>query len=264
MAAPRAVVFDLDETLIVEDRAVEEALRATASTVAERHGVDAGKIAASVRSAARARWRATPTWAWCHAIGISSSEGLCGDFAGEGDDLAALRALLPAYRAGAWHDALKGHGIDDPETAAALAHAYVEEDARRRVPYPEAERVLAALRPRARLALLTNGASRVQRDKLERSRLSRWFDAIVVSGEVGVGKPDRRAFDPVLSALRVAAADAVMVGDSLERDVLGARNAGMRSAWVDRAGRRTPPEGSPAPDWRLDDLGALPDLLARA
>jgi putative hydrolase of the HAD superfamily len=57
------------------------------------------------------------------------------------------------------------------------------------------------------------------------------FDAIVISEEVGVRKPDRRIFDLTLTRLGVEADDAVFVGDHPETDIRGAQEAGMRAIW---------------------------------
>ncbi len=66
---------------------------------------------------------------------------------------------------------------------------------------------------------------------------------MVVSGEVGVGKPNPAAFHEVLRRLGAEPNEAVMVGDSWERDVLGARRIGMSTVWV--AGGRTLPASLP-------------------
>lgn len=60
----------------------------------------------------------------------------------------------------------------------------------------------------------------------------------VSSAEFGVMKPDPRIFQEALDQMQVTAAEAVMVGDSLPHDVLGARQVGMRGVWLDRERRR--------------------------
>jgi FMN phosphatase YigB (HAD superfamily) len=56
--------------------------------------------------------------------------------------------------------------------------------------------------------------------------------SIQISGEVGVGKPNPSAFEMILDKLGVRAAEAVMVGDSWERDIQGALEVGMQAVWV--------------------------------
>jgi len=72
------------------------------------------------------------------------------------------------------------------------------------------------------------------------SGLAGYFSAVVVSGELGAGKPDPAIFRHALREVGCDAEHAVMVGDSLTRDVLGALDAGLRAVWVNRAGRERP------------------------
>jgi putative hydrolase of the HAD superfamily len=87
---------------------------------------------------------------------------------------------------------------------------------------------------------VTNGASCLQREKLAASGLSAAFDAVVVSAELGIGKPDGSVFRRALSALGCESAGATMVGDSLARDIDGARAAGLGAVWINRAGEPRP------------------------
>jgi putative hydrolase of the HAD superfamily len=106
-------------------------------------------------------------------------------------------------------------------------------------PFPEAVATLRALRGLGiRVGVLTNGPSGFQRRKLDVSGLGPELDAIAISGELGVAKPERAAFDKALALLDTRAEETAMVGDSLENDVLGAMNAGLAAAvWM--PGKRT-------------------------
>ena len=139
-----------------------------------------------------------------------------------------------------------------PERARELAEAFFRE--RRRYPlYPEAEAFLAEARRRGlALALLTNGVPDLQREKLVGAGLAHHFSLVLLSGEVGIGKPDPRLFRMALCAFGVAPEEAAMVGDNPQKDVRGARLAGVRAVWVDRGLRPEDPEASP--DLRVGDL----------
>ena len=91
-------------------------------------------------------------------------------------------------------------------------------------------------------ALVTNGASCLQREKLVASGLSDYFDVVVVSAEFGAAKPDASIFRHALDQLGSDDKSAVMVGDSLSRDVNGAIAAGLGAVWVNRFGRSRPAE----------------------
>jgi putative hydrolase of the HAD superfamily len=149
----------------------------------------------------------------------------------------------------------------DQRLGAAIAEAFA---ARRRsvmALFPDALQVLTTLRERGTpLGLVTNGDAREQRAKIERHDLARFFDAIVIEGEFGAGKPDAAVYRTALSGLGVAPGPEVwMVGDHLEFDVAGPQRLGLRAAWLDRPGLGVPAESAVCPD-RI--LRGLVDLLA--
>ncbi len=83
---------------------------------------------------------------------------------------------------------------------------------------------------RARIGLLTNSIdSDYQRTRIEASGLAPYFDAIAIANELGVWKPDKEAFHAVARMLGAKPAECVFVGDSEKLDIVGAKNAGMRS-----------------------------------
>jgi len=108
-------------------------------------------------------------------------------------------------------------------------------------PYPEVPGVLARLRAGgARLAVVSNWDVSLH-DVLERTGLRPLVDAVVISAELGVAKPDPAIFRAALERLDVARAGALHVGDSLEHDVAGARAAGIEAVLVARNGAAPPP-----------------------
>ena len=212
MSAAPPLLFDLDETLVVDEVAVVASFRSCAVLAAEaHHRLDAHALAAAARRCARARFHAAPWYPWAKAIGIASGEVLWGRL--EGAELEAVRAFAPAYRRGTWEDALAAQDVEDPLLAGSLATRFAAERRSRMWTYPDAEPVVAALAERHPLALVTNGMSDLQREKLAASGLERYFGAVVVSGELGVGKPDPAVFAAALDALGAPARGAVMIGD---------------------------------------------------
>ena len=83
---------------------------------------------------------------------------------------------------------------------------------------------------------------------------------VLVSEEVGAYKPDRRVFQRALERLGLEPHEVLHVGDSDVDDVRGARMAGLRVAWVNRAGRRRRPD-VPPPDFEITDLTGLLPIL---
>ena len=98
------------------------------------------------------------------------------------------------------------------------------------------------------LALLTNGSRRMQRLKIERFALEPLFDVVLVEGELGYGKPDRRVYEFALAQLQRSPADTWMVGDNLEWDVAAPQELGIYGVWVDASGKGLPPGSSVRPD----------------
>lgn len=255
-----ALLLDLDETLIHEHASTQAAYAATVADAAALAGFSPAAVVDGVRAAAARLWAAGPHAAYCRRIGISSWEGLWATFAlGDDPDTVALRGFAPDFRRRAWREGLRAVGIADEDLVADLAERFVWERGRRQIPFPETLGVLSALRGDGhRLVLLTNGDRDLQRRKLAGSGLLPLLDGVVISGALGVGKPAPAIFAHALEVAGSAAADAVMVGDSAERDVAGAEAAGIRAVWLAR-GRDDPP---PAAAWRvLPDLRGLPALL---
>ena len=259
MTGPRAVVFDLDNTLVLEDAATFAALRAAAATAGD--GTEA--LTNAVAETADDLWKRSAVFTDAHAFGIWWGEALWGDFTGDDPGQRAIRAFVPEFRRAVWRGGLSRLGRSDDALAERLAQTFIAARRSGELIDPDAEPVLRELARDHRLALLTNGAGDVQREKLARTPLGRYFAAIVISTEVGVGKPDPRLFAHALTALDVAPDDATMVGDSLLRDIEGARGAGMRTIWLDRG---LWAEQGPTPDARIErlsDLRAALDALER-
>lgn len=232
----RAVLFDLDETLILDEPVTRGALLEAAALAGQ--GVDQVRLAERAWSEARRLWAEGPHAAYCERIGHSAAEGLWARYdRGDHPAIAGLRAWTPGYRTAAWQAALAEQGIHDEALPGAMAARFAA--ARRRYPhYPEVDPLLAALRERGLLlGIVTNGVPDLQRSKLEGAGLGQSFDAVVISGEIDCGKPDPGIFHHVLQELGVAPAEAVMVGDNPGRDVAGGRAAGLRTVWVQRNGR---------------------------
>ena len=104
-----------------------------------------------------------------------------------------------------------------------------------------AARLMAAVKRQARIAIVSNNIRDEQEEKLQVCGLDAFVDALVVSEEAQVSKPDRQIFRIALDRLHVEPPQAVMIGDSWAADIVGARQAGIRAIWFN-------PAGAPAPD----------------
>jgi len=102
------------------------------------------------------------------------------------------------------------------------------------VVYPEVYGVLEALQGRYRLGVISN-AFPSMRDALERLDLSKYFQGIVISADVGVSKPDPLIYQMALEGLGVAPGDSIFV-DDVEGNVIAAEDLGMTAFLIDRGG----------------------------
>jgi putative hydrolase of the HAD superfamily len=141
-----ALLFDLDETLIVEEPAAVAAFEATANAAAGRYPLDVARLAQDARARARELWRAAPTYPYCLRVGISSWEGLWCRFEGNDPSVCALRSRAPTYRQRSWKLALADQDVHDDDLAAELAEVFGVERRRRHEVFSDVRGPLATAR----------------------------------------------------------------------------------------------------------------------
>lgn len=117
--------------------------------------------------------------------------------------------------------------------------------------------VLDELSKKYRLAILTNGDSVSQRGKLNTFPHLSWFEIVMVAGDHPWSKPDVRIFELLCEKMNVLPSEVVFVGDTIASDIVGAKNAGMRTIWV----QRDPRLNSDLPDVRLYRLVEILSVL---
>ena len=125
---------------------------------------------------------------------------------------------------------------------------------------PGAEEAVANLSQKYRLFLASNGTASVQSGRLTSANLYRFFETVFISQELGFNKPAKVFFDACFA--RIPDFDpkkAVMVGDSLTSDILGGKNAGITTVWVNPERRLPHPEI--VPDYEIESLAQLEALL---
>ncbi|XP_047507093.1 N-acylneuraminate-9-phosphatase isoform X2 [Pieris napi] len=119
--------------------------------------------------------------------------------------------------------------------------------------------LLESLREDYLLGLITNGPSRAQWQKIEKLGLRKYFDCVLVSGDLPWEKPDQNIFLEACKLLSVEARHCIMVGDKLETDIQGGKQADLLSTvWIPL--HKDDPE-SDLPDFTLQNVTELPDVL---
>lgn len=91
--------------------------------------------------------------------------------------------------------------------------------------------IINTIKLHVKVAIITNGSTLRQKAKIMNTHLNRCFDTIIVSEEAGFRKPDKRIFDFTLNKLNVQPDAALFVGDDLEKDILGCQNANIKGIW---------------------------------
>jgi putative hydrolase of the HAD superfamily len=233
----KAILLDLDDTLLDYSGGVEDCWSTACVECCASAGVDATALLEALRPTRR--------WFW--------------------DDPERHRRertnMLRAWQNIVMH-AMERIGPVDEALAAAVARDFAARRRRREQLFPEALDVLDSFRNDGiPLGLVTNGDASFQRDKIERHRLARYFDVIVIEGEFGAGKPDEVVYRHALERLKTLARDACMIGDNLVFDVDGAQRLGIAGIWIDRDGAGLPADSPVRPDRVIRSLKDLPSAL---
>lgn len=253
------VLFDLDDTLIVDEAASREAYLGIAKA-AGKLGLDSGQFARDLENARDESWKSNPLREFCESIGIIHTECLWADFLTPGEPWERLREWSDSFRVRIFESALRMQGMEDADAATALAEKFKTIRWSRMRLMPDVLEVLRGTAPGRKFGLLTNGEPSFQRAKLKASGLGGFFDAVVVSGEEKIGKPSPEIFHRLLKRLNANTTDAVMVGNSLARDISGAQAAGITGVWLRVPGAEE--TADVVPDFEIDSLVRLPGILA--
>jgi HAD superfamily hydrolase (TIGR01549 family) len=223
----RAVLFDLDDTLFDHRHAAREALRA----VRESHDVLAGFDPAELDRR--------------HAeiLEVLHRRVLAKEMALDDARRERFRRLLESVGVSAAE-------LEDGSLVRRAAAAYRARYMQSWREVPGATALLCALKERVRIGIVSNNLTLEQHEKLRFCRFNPYLDAIVISEEAGVSKPDPAIFRLALERLRLDAADTVMIGDAWSTDIAGARAAGLRAIWFNPSGERRPDAWDDVPEIR--------------
>lgn len=232
----KAIFFDFDGTLADDGDSIQKALDIACQVVKHRWPeIDTDKLAAVYRQVSGKAW---------------------GDYDQYLRHLIAPEAML----ASVWRTALDHWNLHDPAIERDAAEAYWNHRLQQCRPYSDVFPLIHNLSQKFHLCLLTNGAPEMQRAKVAASGLCSFFSHVFVGGDFPRGKPDRAIFHAALTAVQCEPAQAVHIGDSLDHDIAGARNAGVFSVWLNRKGL-SQRDFLHAPDYEIATLTNLPECL---
>ena len=234
---PRALFFDMDDTLLNTSGGVEESWRVVCSEAAPALGADAVKLREAIRHEATEFWR------------------------DEAAVEAQWRTRLAAAREHVVQLALRSQGLDEAAAAGISSH-YWDEVSSRMVLFEDAVETLETLKGEGyRLGLITNGPAEMQLWKVGQFDLERHFDVIVIEGVFGKGKPHPDVFRHALTSTGTQPEDAWHVGDNLYADIGGAQRAGLHAVWIHRNRLEMQAQPAAIPDRIIAHLAELRDAL---
>jgi len=134
------------------------------------------------------------------------------------------------------------YGINDPGLATNFGDQYIERSPQRTHLFPNTHEVLRALASRYKMHIITNGFEEVQHIKLEKSDLTKYFDVVVTSEQVGVKKPDAKVFQFALDQAKASPQESLMIGDDYPVDIVGAVALGIDGVWFNPNNEAAPLE----------------------
>lgn len=186
------------------------------------------------------------------------------------EQFAASKEIYPEFDVvEVWREVLRRHATDYTCSLAPakllqmplfLAELQRGISRKRLVAFPQTEEILARLKTRHRLAVVSDAQSAYGLPELRAVGLADYFAPIIISGDYGYRKPDARLFQAALTELQVCPEEAIFVGNDRFRDVLGARKVGMKTILFCPYGN---PGGSPEtePDYILYQYADLPRAI---
>jgi len=207
---PKAIIFDLDDTLILSEGAMKETwMKMCEGYAASEPSITASSLYSAIRAVA--------DWFW-------SDESRHRE--GRTDLNRARRTIV--------RGAFEQLGLPNLDQADQLADNYSAKRMDTFQLFPGVHELLADINHRQiPVALLTNGESRIQRAKIDRFNLQPYFTCIRIEGEVGFGKPEKRAYLETLEILGVSPANSWIVGDNLQWEVEVPKSLGIYTIWID-------------------------------
>lgn len=236
---PAAILFDLDDTIIgCEGGDYIQFWRSSIERfISEFEGLDAGAL-------------------------LDEIEAVADEFWSDPDRHRSGRLQIRKARQEIVIHAAENLNSPNARAATLLANHFHELREGGTVPFEGAIETLQHIRDRRiPTALLTNGASNMQRRKINQHDLEGFFDLVLIEGEFGAGKPDQKVYQHALRELDVVAAETWMIGDNLEWEVRAPQQLGIVGIWHDHLRQGLPKGSEVRPDRIVQRISELVPLL---
>lgn len=135
-----------------------------------------------------------------------------------------------------FQEALGKYKITDRNLTENIGNDYIAISPLKTTLFPNAIEVLQYLKKKYSLHIITNGFEEVQLIKIKNCGIEHFFDQVITSERAGFKKPDARIFQYSLNAVNAKSIDSLMIGDSLDADIIGARSAGIHQVYFNPCG----------------------------
>ena len=128
--------------------------------------------------------------------------------------------------------------------------------------YPDTQKILKTLSQKYKLGIIANQSAETQ-ERMDNWNISKYFDVVAASAELGFAKPDLRIFQFALERANCNPENAVMIGDRLDNDMVPAKKLGMKTVWVRQgfAKYQTVHNDSENPDFVMDSIREILKLF---
>ena len=230
---PKGILFDLDDTILSYSSVAEPTWQAVCREFAVRY--DLGKADTLFPAIME-----VSSWYWSDANRHKNGR----------NDLNNARRFIVSL-------ALEKFNIDKT-IARQMADAFSEQREEAVTMFDQAKETLEFLRRQGiSMALMTNGESHKQRHKIQRFDLEKYFQPILIEGEMGFGKPEAAVYRRALAELGLPPEAVWAVGDNLECDVGGPQKLGIHGIWNDYDQQGLPPSSEIIPDRIIHSIAEL-------
>lgn len=175
-----------------------------------------------------------------HQLELFDKHQLVDAFLAENDELWGLynqsKIQRGDIRVRRFPNIFKRLGAEAEDVPQDLEPRYIALAPTKKKTFDHAHEILDYLTQKYELHVITNGFNDIQTTKLRSSSLDGYFDVIVTSETTGYRKPDKEIFELAMRKAQANVSESLMIGDSLDSDISGARGVGMDHVWFNPAG----------------------------
>ena len=230
----KAILFDLDGTLIKDQEVTDYAFNKVIAILSNYRKINKDNFKETVKSVAKSIWNTSPHHLIDPDIDHDEIEGLWAKYSmGEGLTIETLNGWSNEYRVKTWTEVLNSLEIYEQDLVIRCMDQFIKARQSYEL-YSDSKPILKELSKSFKLGLITNGVSTLQRQKVIGSNIGHFFDEIVVSGEVNSHKPDTKIFHHLCKRLKVEPEECVMIGDNPIKDIKAAKTINMSTILINR------------------------------